>query len=75
MHLVTVKVNVDISLLIKISVSIKVILVLVEGFSLLQNLNIKLPSTYVLRIKEVKRTLYFLPALTEVYLPLVLKIQ
>jgi hypothetical protein len=38
--------------LIKIIVSIKVILVLVEGFSLLQNLNIKLPSTYVLRRKK-----------------------
>jgi hypothetical protein len=50
-------------------VSIKVILVLVEGFSLLQNLNIKLPSTYVLRRKEVKRVLYFVPALTEVYKP------
>jgi hypothetical protein len=39
-YLVTVKVKVDSSLLIKISVSIKVVLVLVEGFSLLQNLNI-----------------------------------
>jgi hypothetical protein len=55
MNLVTVKVKVDSSLLIKIIVSIKVILVLAEGFSLLQNLNIKLPSTYVLRRKEVKR--------------------
>jgi hypothetical protein len=55
MHLVTVKVKVDSYLLIKISVSIKVILVLVQGLSLLQNLNIKLPSTYVLRRKEVKR--------------------
>jgi hypothetical protein len=69
MHLVTVtvKVKVDSSLLIKIIVSIKVILVLVEGFSLLQNLNIKLPSTYVLIRKKVKRLLYFVPALTEVY--------
>jgi hypothetical protein len=75
MHLVTVKVKVDSSLLIKISVSIKVILVLVEGFSLLQNLNMKLPSTFLLRIKEVKKALYFVPALTEVYLPLVLKLQ
>jgi hypothetical protein len=75
MHLVTVSVKVDSSLLIKISVSIKVILVLVEGFSLLQNLNIKLPSTYVLRRKEVKMVLYFVPALKEVYLPLVLKLQ
>jgi hypothetical protein len=45
MHLVTVKVKVDSSLLIKIIVSIQVILVLVEGLSLLQNLNIKLVST------------------------------
>jgi hypothetical protein len=75
MHLVTVKVKVDSSLLIKISVSIKVILVLVECFSLLQNLNIKLPSTYVLRRKEVKMVLYFVSALTEVYLPLGLKLQ
>jgi hypothetical protein len=45
MHLVTVRVKVDSPLLIKIIVPIKVILVLVEGFSLLQNLNIKLPST------------------------------
>jgi hypothetical protein len=37
MHLVTVKGKIDSSLLIKIIVSIKVILVLVEGFSLLQN--------------------------------------
>jgi hypothetical protein len=51
MHLVTVKVKVDSSLLIKIIVSVKVILVFVEGFSLLQNLNIKLPSIYVLRRK------------------------
>jgi hypothetical protein len=51
MHLVTVKVKVDSSLLIKIIVSIKVILALVDRFSLLQNLNIKLPSTYVLRRK------------------------
>jgi hypothetical protein len=29
--------------------------------------NIKLPSTYVLRRKEVKRVLYFVPALMEVY--------
>jgi hypothetical protein len=75
MHLVTVKVKVDSSLLIKVIVSVKVILVLVEGFSLLQNLNIKLPSTSVLRRKEVKRVLYFISALTEVYLPLVLKLQ
>jgi hypothetical protein len=75
MHLFTVKVKVDSSLLIKIIVYIKVILVLVEGFSLLQNPNIKLPSTYVLRRKEVKRVLYSVPALTEVYLPLVLKVQ
>jgi hypothetical protein len=75
MHLVTVKVKVDSSLLIKIIVSIKVILVLVEGFSLLQNLNIKLPSTCLLRRTEVKRVLYFVPALTDVYLPLVLKLQ
>jgi hypothetical protein len=67
MHLVTVKVKFDSFLLIKIIVSIKVILVLVEGFSLLQNLNIKLPSNYVLRRKEVKRVLYFVPALTAVY--------
>jgi hypothetical protein len=64
MHLVTVKVKVDSSLLIKIIVSIKVIIVLVEGFSLLQNLDIKLPSTYVLRIKKVKMVLYSVPALT-----------
>jgi hypothetical protein len=75
MHLVTVKVKVDSSLLIKIIVSIKVILVLVEGFYLLQNLNIKLPSTFVLRRKEVKMVLYFVPALTEVYLPPILKLQ
>jgi hypothetical protein len=75
MHLVTVKIKVDSSLLIKIIVSIKVIVVLVEGFSLLQNLNIKLPSTFVLRRKEVKRVLYFVPYLTEVYLPPVLKLQ
>jgi hypothetical protein len=62
MQLVTVKVKVDSSLLIKIIVSIKLILVLVEGFSLLQNLNIKLPSTYVIRRKEVKRVLCFVPA-------------
>jgi hypothetical protein len=75
MHLVPVKVKVYSSLLFKIIVSIKVILVLVEGFSLLQNLNIKLPSTYVLRRKKVKRVLYFAPALTEVYLHRVLKLQ
>jgi hypothetical protein len=75
MHLVTVKVKIDSSLLIKIIVSIKVILVLVQDLSLLQNLNIKLPSTFVLRRKEVKRVLYFVPALTEVYLPHVLKLQ
>jgi hypothetical protein len=72
MHLVTVRVKVDSSLLIKIIVSIKVILVLVEGFYLFQNLNIKLPSTLVLRRKEVKRVLYFGPTLTGVYLPPVL---
>jgi hypothetical protein len=66
MHLVTVKVKVHSSLLSNIIVSIKVILVLVEGFSLLQNLNIKLPSTYVLRRKEVKMVLSFVPDLTEV---------
>jgi hypothetical protein len=75
MHLVTTKVKADSSLLIKIIVSIEVILVLVKGFSLLQNLNIKLLSTYVLRRKEVKRVLYFVQALTEVYLPLVLKLR
>jgi hypothetical protein len=75
MHLVTVKVKVDSSLLIKIIVSIKAILVLVEGFSLLQNLNIKLPSTYVLRRKEEKRVLFFVPDLMGIYLPLVLKLQ
>jgi hypothetical protein len=75
MYIVTAKVKFESSLLIKISVSIKVILVLVEGFSLLQNLNIKLPSTYVLRRKELKWVLYFVPALTEVYLPIVLKLQ
>jgi hypothetical protein len=75
MHLVTVKVKVDSSLLIIIIVSIKVILVLVEGFSLLQNLNIKLPSDYVLRRKELKIVLYFIPALNEVYLTLALKLQ
>jgi hypothetical protein len=53
MHLftVTVKVKVDSYLLIKVIVSLKVILVLVEGFSLLQNLNIELSSTFVLRRK------------------------
>jgi hypothetical protein len=75
MHIVTVKVKVDSSLLIKIIVSIKVILVLVEGFSLLQHLNIKLHSTFVLARKEVKKALYCVPALTEVYLPPVLKLQ
>jgi hypothetical protein len=75
MYLVTVKVKVDSSLLIKIIVSIKVILVLVEGVSLLQKLNIKLPSTLVLRRKEVKRVLYFVPASIKVCLPLVLKLQ
>jgi hypothetical protein len=56
MHLVTVKVKFDTSLLIKIIVSIKVILVLVEGFSFLQKLNIKLHSSFVLlRRKEVKK--------------------
>jgi hypothetical protein len=58
MHLVTVKVKVDSSLLIKIIVSINISLVLVEGFYLFQNLNIKLPSTFVLRRKEVKRVLF-----------------
>jgi hypothetical protein len=67
MHLATVTVKVDSSLLIKIIVSIKVILVLFEGFSLFQNLNIELPSTYVLRRKEVKMVLYFVPASAEVY--------
>jgi hypothetical protein len=67
MHLVTVEVKVDSSLLIKIVVSIKVILVLVEGFSLLQKINIKLPSIFVQRRKEVKMVLYFVPALTEFY--------
>jgi hypothetical protein len=62
MHHVTVKLKVDSSVLIKLIVSIKVILFMVEGFSLLQNLNIKLPSTLVLRIKEVKGVLYFVPA-------------
>jgi hypothetical protein len=66
MHLVTVKVKVDSYVLIKIIVSIKVILVLAEGLSLLQNLNIKLPSTYVLRRKEVKMVLYYVTALMEV---------
>jgi hypothetical protein len=68
MHLitVTVKVKVDSSLLIKISVSIRVILFLVKGFSLLQNLDINFPSTYILKRKEVKRVLYFVPAFTEV---------
>jgi hypothetical protein len=77
MHLYTVKVKVKVDsfLLIKISVSIKVVLGLVEVFSLLQNLNIKLPSNFVLRREEVKRVLYFVPALTEVYPPLVLKLQ
>jgi hypothetical protein len=75
MPLVTVKVKVDSSLLIKIIVSIKVILVLVQGFYLSQNLNIKLPSNLVLRRKEVKRVLYFVPALTGVYLPPVLNLQ
>jgi hypothetical protein len=71
MHLVTVKVKVDSSLLIDIIVSIKVTLVLVEYFSLLQNLNMKL----LLRRKEVKRVLYFVPALTGVYLSHVLNLQ
>jgi hypothetical protein len=75
MHLVTIKVKVDSSLLINIIVSIKVILVLVEGFYLFQNLNIKLPSTFVMRRKKVKRVLYFVPALTGVYLPPVLNLQ
>jgi hypothetical protein len=75
MHLVTVKVKVDSSLLINIIMSIKVILVLVEGFYLFQNLHIKLPSTLILRRKEVKRVLYFVPTLTGIYLPPVLKLQ
>jgi hypothetical protein len=75
MHLFTVKVIVDSSLLIKVIVSIKVILVLVEGFYLLQNLDTKIPSTFVLRRKEVKMVLYCVPALTGVYLPPVLKLQ
>jgi hypothetical protein len=75
MHLVTVRVKVDISLLIKIIVSIKVILVLVEGFYLFKNLNIKLPSTFAIRRKEVKRVLYFVQALTGLCLPPVLKLQ
>jgi hypothetical protein len=75
MHIVTVKVKVYSSLLIKICLPIKVILVLVEGFYLLQNLNIKLPGTYAISRKEVKRVLYFVPALMEVYLPLALKLQ
>jgi hypothetical protein len=75
MHLVTVKVKVDGSLFIKISVSIKVILVLVEGFSLLQNLNIKLPSTFVLRRKEVKRVLCFVAASSGVCLALCTLLQ
>jgi hypothetical protein len=54
MHLVTVKVKFDSSLLIEIFVSIKVILFLVEGLSLLQNLNIKLPSTFVTRLGEIE---------------------
>jgi hypothetical protein len=74
-HLVTVKVKVDSYLLIKIIVYIKVILVLVEGFYFLQNINIKLPSTFVLRRKKVKMVLCFVPALTGVYLPPVLKLQ
>jgi hypothetical protein len=75
MHLVTVKVKVDSSLLIKIVVSITFILGLVECFYLFQNLNIKLPSTLVLRRKEVKMVLYFVPALTGVYLHPVLNLQ
>jgi hypothetical protein len=57
MHLVTVTVKVESSLLIKIIVSIKVILVLVESFSLLQNLKIKLHINYVLRRRSKKGTL------------------
>jgi hypothetical protein len=75
MHLVTITVKVDSSLLINIIVSIKGILVLVGGFSLLQNLNTKLPGTFVLRRKEVKRVLYFVPALMGVCLPPVLELQ
>jgi hypothetical protein len=75
MHIVTVIVKVDSSLLIKIIVSIQVILVLVQGFSLLKHLSIKLSSTFVLMRKEVKMVLYFLPALTGVYLRPVLKLQ
>jgi hypothetical protein len=51
MQLITVKVKVDSYFFIKIIESIKVILILVEGFSLLQNLSIKLPSTFVIRGK------------------------
>jgi hypothetical protein len=65
MHLVTVKVKVDSSLLIKIIVSIEVIIFLVQGFYLFQN--IKVPSTLVLRRKEVKRVLQFVPSLAGVY--------
>jgi hypothetical protein len=57
MHLVTFKVKVDSYLLIKIGLSIKVILVFVKGFYLFQNLNIKVPTTLVLRRKEVKMVL------------------
>jgi hypothetical protein len=74
MQLFTVQVKVDSSLLIKTIMSIKVILALVEGFNLFQNLNIKIPSTFVLRRKEVKRVPYFVPALMGVYLPPVLKL-
>jgi hypothetical protein len=75
MHLVIVKVKADSSLLINIIVYIKVILVLVKGFYLLKNLNIKLASTFVLMRKEVNMVLYFLPGVTGVYLPTVLKLQ
>jgi hypothetical protein len=52
MYLGTVKVKVDSYLLINIIVSIEVILVLIEGFSLLKNLNIKVPSTLLRKKKE-----------------------
>jgi hypothetical protein len=75
MHLVTVKVKVDSSLLIKIIVSIKVILVFVEGFPLLQNLNIKLPRTYVLKRKEVQKVTLLCTIFNGGLLPLVIKLQ
>jgi hypothetical protein len=75
MHLANIKVKVDSSLLIKISVYIKVIIVLVEGFYLFQNVDVKLPSNFVLKRKEVKRVLYCVPALIGVSLPPVLKLK